>query len=52
MLTGFIETPCEITFKNFNKNENKYNERNINLILNCFKDAEKEYPTKFKIIFE
>lgn len=52
MLTGFIETPCEITFKNFNKNENKYNERNINLILNCFKDAEKEFPTKFKIIFE
>lgn len=52
MLTGFIETPCEITFKNFNKNENKYNERNINLILNCFKDAEKEYPSKFKIIFE
>ncbi len=52
MLTGFIETPCEIIFKNFNKKENAYNERNINLILNCFKDAEKQYPARFKIIFE
>ena len=52
MLTGFIETPCEVIFKNFNRKENEYNERNINLILNCFKDAEKANPTKFKVIFE
>lgn len=52
MLTGFVETPCEIVFKNFDRKENDYNERNINLILNCFKDAEKEYPAKFKILFE
>lgn len=52
MLTGFVKTPCEITFKNFARKENGYNERNINLILSCFKDAEKKYPSKFKIIFE
>lgn len=52
VLTGFLETPCEIVFQNFNRKENDYNEHNINLIINCFKDAEKEYPTKFKIIFE
>ena len=52
MLTGFIEIPCEIIFKNFDRKENDYNERNITLILNCFKDAEKENPTKLKVIFE
>ena len=51
MLTGFIKTPCEVVFKNFDKKENDYNERNIMLILNYFKDAETEYPTKFKVIF-
>ena len=40
-LTGFVKTPCTITFKNFTQKENNYNERNINLILNCFVDAEK-----------
>ena len=52
VLTGLIETPCKIIFKNFDRKENEYNERNINLILDCFKDAEKEFPAKFKIIFE
>lgn len=52
MLTGFIETPCEVVFKNFNRKENEYNERNINLILKCFIDAQKENKTKFKIVFE
>jgi len=52
VLTGFLETPCKIVFQNFNRKENDYNEHNINLIINCFKDAGKEYPSKFKIVFE
>ena len=52
MLTGFIECPCEIIFKNFNQKENAYNETNINLVLNCFKDAAEQYPNKFIIHFE
>ena len=51
MLTGFIQTPCEFIFKNFNRKENEYNLNNIKLILNCFMDAQKKYPTKFKIKF-
>ena len=52
MLTGYIETPCEVIFKNFDRNENEYNARNIGVILSCFRDAEKEYPNHFKIKFE
>lgn len=51
MLTRFVETPCEVIFKNFDRKENEYDERNINLILACFKDFEKN-PTKIKIKFE
>ena len=51
MLTGHIETPCEITLIGFNKKENEYNKYHLDLILHCFKDAEKEYPDEFKIIY-
>lgn len=51
VLTGYIETPCEIVFIGFNKQENEYNKNLINRIISCFKDAEKEYPNKFKIVF-
>lgn len=50
MLTGHIELPCEITLIGFNRAENEYNEHFINIILECFSDAEKEYPNDFKII--
>ena len=52
MLTGFIETPCEITLIGFNNKENEYNKYVIDLILERFKDAEKDYPNEFKIIFK
>lgn len=51
MLTGFIETPCEIDLIGFNKNENDYNRNIIDLINSCFKDAGKKFPDKFKIKF-
>ena len=51
MLTGYIETPCEIILIGFNKNENDYNEHIINLINSCFTDAEKQFPDKFKVKF-
>ena len=50
MLTGYIETPCQIELIGFNKKENKYNEQVINKINSCFKDAEKEFPKLFKVI--
>lgn len=49
MLTGYIETPCEIVLVGFNKTENKYNEHLIRSINNCFIDVEKQYPAKFKV---
>ena len=49
MLTGYIETPCEIILVGFNKKENDYNERIINLINSCFRDVGVQYPDKFKI---
>lgn len=52
MLTGFIETPCEIKFIDFDKKEKEYNENQINLILKCFIDAMQAYPDNFFIIFE
>lgn len=52
MLTGYIELPCEITLIGFDKKENEYNQYIINLILERFKDAEKEYPDEFKIIMK
>ena len=51
MLTGYIETPCEIILVGFNKKENDYNEHIINLINSCFRDAGVQYPEKFKITF-
>jgi ribonuclease inhibitor len=51
MLTGHIETPCEIILIGFNKDEtNKYNKLIIDRILFCFEEAEKEFPDEFKII--
>ena len=51
MLTGYIETPCEIILVGFNKDEtNKYNKLIIDRILFCFEEAEKEFPDEFKII--
>lgn len=52
MLIGYIETPCEITLVGFDKEKNNYNKENINLINNCFLDAEKKYPNKFKVILK
>lgn len=52
MLTGYIQTPCEIVFIGFNKKENKYNGEIIALIINCFKDAMKKYPETFNVKFE
>ena len=53
MLTGYIETPCEITLVGFNKEEpNKYNKSIIDKILFCFNKAEKDYPEEFKIIMK
>ncbi len=50
MLTGYIETPCEITLIGFNKKENDYNRLIIDRILSVFDDAQNEYPKQFKII--
>ena len=52
MLTGYIETPCEVTMIGFNKKENKYNEYELDLIKEVFSNAEKEYPKQFKIIYK
>ena len=53
MLTGHIETPCEITLIGFNNEENnKYNKIIMERILFCFYEAEKEYPEEFKIIMK
>lgn len=52
MLTGWIETPCEITLVGFNKKENEYNEHVIGLIKRCIEGAQKEYPDEFKIIYK
>ena len=50
MLTGHIETPCEITLVGFDREENEYNKKVLDYILERFNDAEKEYPDEFKII--
>lgn len=49
MLTGHVDTPCEIVLKNFTGKENDYNEEIITKILQCFFDAEKQFPKEFKI---
>ncbi|MEG1751926.1 MAG: barstar family protein [Clostridia bacterium] len=52
MLTGFVQTPCEVVFIGFNKKENDYNKNAISLILDCFIDAMRKYPEKFKVSFK
>lgn len=52
MLTGFINTPCEIVLKNFTGKENDYNDEIITKILNCFFDAEKKFPNEFKVTIQ
>lgn len=52
MLTGFIETPCEITLIGFLRDENDYNKSVLQYIIETFFDAEKEYPDEFKIIMK
>ena len=49
MLTGYVDAPCEIILKNFTGKENDYNEEIITKILQCFFDAEKQFPKEFKI---
>ena len=49
MLTGYIDTPCEIVLVGFGKEENVYNRNFLKRIISCFEDAEKEYPQQFKI---
>ena len=49
MLTGYVDTPFEIILKNFTGKENDYNEEIITKILQCFFDAEKQFPNDFKI---
>ena len=50
MLSGYIETPCEITFVGFNQEENDYNKNVLGDIFERFEDAEREFPDEFKII--
>lgn len=52
MLTGHIETPCEITLIGFGEEKNEYNARVLGLIKEVFEDAQKEYPNDFKIIYK
>ena len=52
MLTGHIETPCEITLVGFNREENEYNKKVLGYIFDILQDAEKEYPDEFKIIMK
>ena len=52
MLTGYIETPCEITLIGFGHEENEYNKSLLNKVLHCFSEVEKKYPDEFKIIYK
>ena len=44
MLTGYIDTPCEIVLVGFGQEENVYNKNFLQRIISCFEDAAKEYP--------
>ena len=46
MLIGYIDLPCEITFIGFNKKENHFNKEILTKIIDCFLDAQKEYPNE------
>ena len=52
MLTGHIETPCEITLIGFGEEKNKYNAYEIGLIKKVLNRAEEKYPNDFKIIYK
>ena len=52
MLTGHIETPCEITLIGFNKEENEYNKKVLGYIFDILRDAQEEFPDEFKIIIK
>ncbi len=52
MLTGYIEIPCEIILIGFGEEKNNYNKKVLGMIIECFLDAEKEYPQFFKIIMK
>ena len=49
MLTGYIDTPCEIVLVGFGQEENAYNRNFLQRIISCFEDAAKEYPEQFKL---
>lgn len=49
MVTGYIDLPVEIVLVGFNKKENEYNKRNIDLIIKVFQDAQKELAGEFKL---
>ena len=52
MLTGWIDLPCEITLVGFNREENEIDNYYLKFIIECFLDAEKDYPEDFKIIMK
>ena len=52
MLTGHIETPCEITLVGFNREENEYNKKVLGYIFDILRDAQEEFPDEFKIIIK
>ena len=52
MLTGHIETPCEITLVGFSREENEYNKKVLGYIFDIFEDAQEEFPDEFKIIIK
>ena len=52
MLTGYIETPCEITLVGFNREENEYNKKVLGYIFDILQDAQDEFPDEFKVIIK
>ena len=52
MLTGHIETPCEITLVGFNREENEYNKKVLGYIFDILQDAQDEFPDEFKVIIK
>ena len=52
MLTGHIETPCEIILIGFNREENEYNKKVLGYIFDILQDAQDEFPDEFKVIIK
>lgn len=46
VLTGYIEFPVKFRLINFNKKENQYNKMVIDKIMNCFLDAQNQFPSQ------